>query len=250
MKDVYNEYYKLFITKFKEGLVDIKIPTHQDGRYYIGVKSEKGIGYYCEYTSKGYSGGKYPGFIVGLYMDGNNYKNKYELFLNYKNEIDKKFDDKIIWLDTGKAGRIFFRYEANIEGNKGEWPKIIEWQINKVQKLLDYIPKYIQKSKKKDIEMPGSQDEQPLNQILYGPPGTGKTYNTINKALEIVFDQNEKCENDSEDRNKAYEVIYQIADCKIETKSVTYNQAKETDDRIALKTIFDDFQKNGQIEFV
>jgi len=26
----------------------------------------------------------------------------------------------------------------------------------------------------------------PLNQILYGPPGTGKTYNTINKALEIL----------------------------------------------------------------
>ncbi|WP_312921013.1 McrB family protein [Empedobacter brevis] len=25
-----------------------------------------------------------------------------------------------------------------------------------------------------------------LNQILYGPPGTGKTYNTINKAIEIV----------------------------------------------------------------
>jgi 5-methylcytosine-specific restriction enzyme B len=27
---------------------------------------------------------------------------------------------------------------------------------------------------------------QALNQILYGPPGTGKTYNTINKALEII----------------------------------------------------------------
>ncbi|MFA0326747.1 McrB family protein [Vibrio splendidus] len=27
---------------------------------------------------------------------------------------------------------------------------------------------------------------QTLNTILYGPPGTGKTYNTINKALEIV----------------------------------------------------------------
>jgi 5-methylcytosine-specific restriction protein B len=26
----------------------------------------------------------------------------------------------------------------------------------------------------------------PLNQILFGPPGTGKTYNTINKALEIL----------------------------------------------------------------
>ena len=29
----------------------------------------------------------------------------------------------------------------------------------------------------------------PLNQILYGPPGTGKTYNTINKALEIMGEQ-------------------------------------------------------------
>ena len=27
---------------------------------------------------------------------------------------------------------------------------------------------------------------QSLNQILYGPPGTGKTYNTINKAIEIL----------------------------------------------------------------
>lgn len=26
----------------------------------------------------------------------------------------------------------------------------------------------------------------PLNQILFGPPGTGKTYNTINKAIEII----------------------------------------------------------------
>ncbi|MFW5656367.1 MAG: McrB family protein [Bacteroidota bacterium] len=26
----------------------------------------------------------------------------------------------------------------------------------------------------------------PLNQILYGPPGTGKTYNTVNKAIEII----------------------------------------------------------------
>lgn len=26
----------------------------------------------------------------------------------------------------------------------------------------------------------------PLNRILYGPPGTGKTYNTVNKALEII----------------------------------------------------------------
>ncbi len=34
-----------------------------------------------------------------------------------------------------------------------------------------------------------------LNQIFYGPPGTGKTYNSINKALEIIdskIDLNQK----------------------------------------------------------
>ncbi|MDR2235289.1 MAG: AAA family ATPase [Chryseobacterium sp.] len=31
-----------------------------------------------------------------------------------------------------------------------------------------------------------TQVKYPLNQILYGPPGTGKTYNTINKAIQIV----------------------------------------------------------------
>ncbi|MEI6899325.1 MAG: AAA family ATPase [Bacteroidota bacterium] len=29
-------------------------------------------------------------------------------------------------------------------------------------------------------------NKYPLNQILFGPPGTGKTYNTLNKALEII----------------------------------------------------------------
>lgn len=39
-----------------------------------------------------------------------------------------------------------------------------------------------------------SSNNYPLNQILYGPPGTGKTFNTINKALEILepsFDLNQ-----------------------------------------------------------
>ncbi|HIP55111.1 MAG TPA: hypothetical protein EYH11_06530, partial [Sulfurimonas autotrophica] len=43
--------------------------------------------------------------------------------------------------------------------------------------------KVIEKDKK------NMESKQPLNQILYGPPGTGKTYNTINKALEIIFEK-------------------------------------------------------------
>ena len=61
------------------------------------------------------------------------------------------------------------------------------------------------------------QRNQPLNQILFGPPGTGKTFNTINKALEIIdndfFQQNEN-------------------------------------DRTALKDKFKEYKKAGQIEFV
>jgi len=33
---------------------------------------------------------------------------------------------------------------------------------------------------------PSSQNQFPLNQILYGPPGTGKTWNTVNRAVEII----------------------------------------------------------------
>jgi 5-methylcytosine-specific restriction protein B len=46
---------------------------------------------------------------------------------------------------------------------------------------------YMEFLKTKDNnKTPKKMSSIPLNQILYGPPGTGKTYNTINKAIEIV----------------------------------------------------------------
>jgi len=42
------------------------------------------------------------------------------------------------------------------------------------------------------INLDFERNQIPLNQILYGPPGTGKTYNTINKALEIINDDEVK----------------------------------------------------------
>ncbi len=43
-----------------------------------------------------------------------------------------------------------------------------------------------------------------LNQILFGPPGTGKTYNTINRALEIIDGEVPK---DREDAKKRFEEL-------------------------------------------
>lgn len=58
-----------------------------------------------------------------------------------------------------------------------------------------------------------TEQTQPLNQILYGPPGTGKTYNTINKALEII-------------------------------------DGIVPDDRADAKAKFEEYKKAGQIEFI
>lgn len=65
--------------------------------------------------------------------------------------------------------------------------------------------------------MSKSTQKQALNQILFGSPGTGKTYNTINRALEII-------DSDFYQQNK-------------------YN-------RVALKERFEEYKKAGQIEFI
>lgn len=92
---------------------------------------------------------------------------------------------------------------------------------NGLKNLLDWYEGKISsqsKIKNKEIEeSPMDNVENVLNQILYGPPGTGKTYNTINKALEIV--DPEYLENN-------------------------------IDDRLSLKERFDELKGQGQIGFV
>ena len=87
---------------------------------------------------------------------------------------------------------------------------------NKITIKKDLL-EYILKHEKIGKAMPKSKQTQPLNQILYGSPGTGKTYNTINKAIEII-------DSDFYQQNK-------------------YN-------RVALKERFEEYKKSGQIEFI
>src|SRR5574344_865538 len=84
------------------------------------------------------------------------------------------------------------------------------------------ISKYINFLENKSLEVENikiikSTQKQALNQILYGSPGTGKTFNTINKAIEII-------------------------------DSDFYQQHK--DNREALKERFEEYKKSGQIEFI
>ncbi|MCV3386285.1 AAA family ATPase [Campylobacter lari] len=74
------------------------------------------------------------------------------------------------------------------------------------------------KGKKMIIDDEVNIKNPPLNQILYGPPGTGKTYQTIDKALEIISKEE-----------------------KIQIPS--------KDDRKNRKELFDEYVKNGQIVF-
>jgi len=72
------------------------------------------------------------------------------------------------------------------------------------------------------------QKKHPLNQILYGPPGTGKTYNTINKALEIILEQ-------QEDK---------------EIKEILEKEKHTKEEREILTNKFKGLRESGQIEFI
>lgn len=89
----------------------------------------------------------------------------------------------------------------------------------------------------------------PLNLILYGPPGTGKTYNTVNKALEIILgdDKYDKL------KGKAVEAKTQASNPKEADKAYRkvftdkFNELKN-DDRIVFTTFHQSMSYEDFIE--
>lgn len=101
---------------------------------------------------------------------------------------------------------------------KGVWTedqgKIVLKTLTDITKYPDYVERLKQLiGIEQDEVKPPILTKSPLNQILYGPPGTGKTYNTIEKAVEII-------------------------------------NGKSGDSHKENKRIFDELRKKGQIEFV
>ncbi|MGJ0336048.1 McrB family protein [Aliarcobacter cryaerophilus] len=96
-------------------------------------------------------------------------------------------------------------------------------------------------------DMPNEPKQtQSLNQILYGSPGTGKTYNTINKALEIIFQDSLTKEDYKNGKVKEERLV------ELSQNELSEEEKKDiaNDSRNLLKACFEKYKNKGQIEFV
>lgn len=101
--------------------------------------------------------------------------------------------------DKLRVGQIGFNYlnsQQNIlkileeaislnQNDKDSLENIKSWFIKKMEETV----------MEGDGGSPKSERKHSSNLILFGPPGTGKTYNTINRALEIINEPEEKALN-------------------------------------------------------
>ncbi|MDE7175332.1 MAG: AAA family ATPase [Helicobacter sp.] len=98
-------------------------------------------------------------------------------------------------------------------------------------------------------ENPNTQTQNtiPLNQILYGPPGTGKTYETINKALEILVKFKE-IDSIPETRKEQNKLFREFKD-KGQIAFITFHQSFSYEEFVeGIKPVVDDSSKNMTYE--
>lgn len=123
-------------------------------------------------------------------------KNKVGLYENYvmtvRHRVSYETAEKAMKQAGMKSDLIHSFDTAGFDLNKFV-NDIIQWTEYRII-AKDIIRNQLNNSKKTSTEnkmntINKNSTTHPLNQILYGPPGTGKTYNTINKALEIINDE-------------------------------------------------------------
>lgn len=98
------------------------------------------------------------------------------------NQIIPIVDEEIAKFKQEKPDFIAQRFSINDFNSMQERAKL------RIQKYSTLPPSATNNLPEEEEEEAALQNETfpELNQILYGPPGTGKTFNTINKALEII----------------------------------------------------------------
>ena len=134
------------------------------------------------------------GYILAIFNPG-----KYPLFKGSTWQYIKK----IVGGDTLNIGKKYERFseycnkigEYLIKNNLLRDISVNNVLVTKDLKALngqDFF--YILECQAEDNTNGTNMAKQPKNLILYGPPGTGKTYQTINKALEIINDNGNYCQ--------------------------------------------------------
>lgn len=142
----YNRFYRIFRNKLSNNIAlfpdNFNIPNHQNNRAYLGYNTGKSnIKYYTEYTSRGYAQG-YIGFIVGVYLDGVLYEERLSELSRFKDKIEADIGQKLDWINTGNAGRIFFILREDIT-EENIWDEIMDWKIEKLSKIINTFQAYI-----------------------------------------------------------------------------------------------------------
>jgi len=136
-------------------------------------------------------------------------KDFYFVEIHFEDTDKKKFYDSKIalpenaeWIDWQSSKSIAFKEGLNPKDD--DLVEKLKEQLLYLELNLGDQIRSIMKSESVANENDGKHFDvnkiHHLNQILFGPPGTGKTFNTINKALEIIWEKEEK-ELDFSDRN-------------------------------------------------
>ena len=121
-------------------------------------------------------------------------------------------------------------YEAlrvDVFGRKKGTRTVVERKIidnNSIEKIFDEVYNDYEEKinnfylNKNDAQEKVINMKQPLNKILYGPPGTGKTYNTIDKALQVI---DGKVPDNRKEAKERFEVLKKIGQIEF----VTFHQS-------------------------
>lgn len=167
-------------------------------------------------------------FLCALFPDKFTSISSYDKVLKLKNELQKKY-------------KINFRPSTFIEIQKKLMYELTNSKEDVYKKLIFYwelYKKLCENTKmSSNLVLPEKDiiDKKPLNQILYGPPGTGKTYNTIDRAIEILDNEfyiainSDDTLNDEEKRNRLREKFKGYRD-NGQIEMITFHQSYSYED--------------------
>lgn len=126
---------------------------------------------------------------VDIHFEGNT-KTEKDIFYN----TIKNLPENLEWFDWQNSKSIGFKevYKLDDEDIIDNITSALEYIEDNIGDSIREIISELSITNAYSIENKLESMKRPLNQILYGPPGTGKTYNSINEALEIINEQEER----------------------------------------------------------